>query len=88
MKLINQKPTLVLSANELHALEVVDELLDNLEAEDCDAIDAVLEDSGWTSCDISHLRELLQAIIDEGMVAGSATAKALVVEYTAELVIG
>lgn len=88
MKLINQKPTLVLSANELHALEVVDELLDNLEAEDCDAIDAVLEDSGWTSCDINHLRELLQAIIDEGMVAGSATAKALVVEYTAELVIG
>ncbi len=88
MKLINQKPTLVLSANELHALEVVDELLDNLEAEDCDAIDAVLEDSGWTSCDIDNLRGLLQAIIDEGMVAGSATAKALVVEYTAELVIG
>jgi hypothetical protein len=88
MKLINQKPTLVLSANELHALEVVDELLDNLEAEDCDAIDAVLEDSGWTSCDIDNLRGLLQAIIEEGMVAGSATAKALVVEYTAELVIG
>lgn len=88
MKLINQKPTLVLSANELHALEVVDELLANLEDEDCDAVDAILEDNDWSYCDIENLRGLLQAIIEEGMVAGSATAKALVVEYTAELVIG
>lgn len=88
MKLINQKPTLVLSANELHALEVVDELLDNLEAEDCDAIDAVLEDSGWTSCDIDNLRGLIDAIGSAAMVIGSASAKALVVQYTAELVVG
>lgn len=78
MKLINQKPTLVLSANELHALEVVDELLANLEDEDCDAVDAILEDNDWSYCDIENLRGLLQVIIEEG----------LVVEYTAELVIG
>lgn len=88
MKLINQKPTLVLSTNELHALEVVDELLSNLEDEDCDAVDAILEDNDWSYCDIENLRGLLQVIIDEGMVAGSAPAKSLVVQYTAELVVG
>lgn len=88
MKLLNLKPTLILSENEFHALEVVDELLGNLECEDCNAVDALLDDAGWSYCDIENLHGLLQAIVDEGMVTGSASAKALVVEYTAELVMG
>lgn len=88
MKLINQKPTLVLSANELHALEVVDELLANLEDEDCDAVDAILEDNDWSYCDIENLRGLIDAIGSEAVVANSEDAKHLVVQYTAQLVVG
>lgn len=88
MKLINQKPTLVLSANELHALEVVDELLANLEDEDCDAVDAILEDNGWSYCDIENFRGLIDAIGTEAVAANSEDAKHLVVQYTAQLVVG
>lgn len=88
MKLLNQKPTLVLSADEIHALEVVDELLVDLEGEDCDAVDALLEESGWSYCDIENLRGLIDAIGTEAMVVGSASSKALVVEYTTELMVG
>lgn len=87
MKLINQKPTLVLSADEIHALEVVDELLGNLEDEDCDAVDAILEDSGWSYCDIENLRGLIDAIGLEAVIANSNAAKHLVVEYTTKLVV-
>lgn len=88
MKLINQKPTLVLSANELHALEVVDELLANLEDEDCDAVDAILEDNGWSYCDIENLRGLIDAIGTEAVVANSEGARHLAGQYTAQLVVG
>lgn len=88
MKLINQKPILVLSANELNALEVVDEILANLEDEDCDVVDTLLEDNGWSYCDIENLRGLIDAIGSAAVVANSEGAKHLVVQYTAQLVVG
>lgn len=88
MKLINQKPILVLSANELNALEVVDEILANLEDEDCDVVDTLLEDNDWSYCDIENLRGLIDAIGSAAVVANSEGAKHLVVQYTAQLVVG
>lgn len=87
MKIITQKPILVLTSNEKKILEEARAILDKLTDEDEEIVNEILDDAGYAydnACDAYHI---VGTILDEATTANSKEAKSLVVEYTTNLVI-
>ena len=88
MKIVTQKPILVLTAEERATLEKAKEILDTITSEDEEVVDEILDDWGYGFDNVCDAYNVIGTILDEATTANSENAKRLVVEYTAELVVG
>lgn len=88
MKIVTQKPILVLTAEERATLEKAKKILDEITNENDEVVDEILDDWGYGFDHVGDAYSVVDAIIDASIVANSAPAKSLVVQYTAELVVG
>ena len=88
MKIVTQKPILVLTAEERATLEKAKKILDEITNENDEVVDEILDDWGYCFDHVGDAYSVVDAIIDASTVANSASAKSLVVQYTAELVVG
>lgn len=88
MKIVTQKPILVLTAEEKATLEKAKKILDEITNEDAEVVEEILDDWGYCFDNVVDAYSVVDAIIDASTVANSASAKSLVVQYTAELVVG
>jgi len=86
MKIITQKPILVITAEEKAILERAKKILHEIINEDDEVINEI--DMLCSYDDISDAWDVIDAILEEATIANSNEAKRLVVEYTTELVIG
>jgi hypothetical protein len=86
MKIITQKPILVITAEEKAILERAKKILHEIINEDDEVINEI--DMLCSYDDISDAWDVIDTILEEATTANSNEAKYLVVEYTAELVIG
>ena len=88
MRIITQKPILVLTAEEKATLEKAKKILDEITNEDGEVVDEILDDHGYCFDDVYNAYSVIDAIIDNTTTANSEDAKHLVVQYTAQLVVG
>ena len=88
MKIVTQKPILVLTAEERATLEKAKKILDEITDENEEAVAEILNDWGHRFDDACTAYSVVSAIISTATTANSAVAKSLVVEYTAQLVAG
>ena len=88
MRIITQKPILVLTAEEKATLEKAKKILDEITNENDEVVDEILEDWGYRFDDVGDAYSVVDAIIDTATTANSDDARHLVVQYTAELVVG
>ena len=88
MKIITQKPMLVITAEEKAALEKAKAILDKFTDENEEVVDEILEEWGYCFDNVCDAYNVIGTILDEATTANSENAKRLVVEYTAELVVG
>jgi hypothetical protein len=86
MKIITQKPILVITAEEKAILERAKKILHEIINEDDEVINEI--DMLCSCDDISDAWDVIDAILEEATTANSNEAKSLVVQYTAELVVG
>lgn len=86
MKIITQKPMLVITAEEKATLEKAKKILHEIINEDDEVINEI--DMLCSYDDISDAWDVIDAILEEATTANSEDAKHLVVQYTAQLVVG
>ena len=88
MKIITQKPILVLTAEEKATLEKAKKILDEITNEDAEVVEEILYDCGYCFDNVVDAYSVVDALIDNATTANSEDAKHLVVQYTAQLVVG
>lgn len=88
MKIITQKPILVLTAEEKAILEKAKKILDEITDENEGAVDEILEEWGYCFDNVCDAYHVIGSILEEATTANSEGAKHLAVQYTAQLVVG
>lgn len=86
MKIITQRPILVITAEERATLEKAKKILNEITNEDIEVINEI--DMLCCYDDICDAWDVIDTILEEATTANSEDAKRLVVQYTAELVVG
>ena len=88
MKIVTQKPILVLTAEERATLEKAKKILDEITNEDEEVVDEILDEWGYCYDNVCDAYNVIGTILDEATTANSEDAKTLAVYCTAELVVG
>ena len=88
MKIITQKPMLVITTEEKATLEKAKAILDKFTDENEEVVDEILEEWGYCFDNVCDACHVIGTILDEATTANSEDARRLVVQYTAELVVG
>ena len=88
MKIITQKPMLVITAEEKATLEKARAILDKFTDENEEVVDEILEEWGYCYDNFCDAYNVIGTILDEATTANSEDAKTLAVQYSAKLVVG
>ena len=88
MKIITQKPMLVITAEEKATLEKARAILDKFTDENEEVVDEILDEWGYCFDNVCDAYNVIGTILDEAITANSENAKTLAVQYTAQLVVG
>ena len=88
MKIITQKPMLVITAEEKATLEKARAILDKFTDENEEVVDEILEEWGYCYDNVCDAYNVIGTILDEATTANSEDVKTLAVYCTAQLVVG
>lgn len=88
MKIITQKPMLVITAEEKATLEKARAILDKFTDENEEFVDEILDEWGYCFDNVCDAYNVIGTILEEATTANSEDAKTLAVYCTAQLVVG
>lgn len=88
MKIITQRPMLVITTEEKATLEKARAILDKFAYENEEVVDEILEEWGYCYDNVCDAYHVIETILDEATTANSEDVKTLEVYCTAQLVVG